>query len=446
MLRHHLVARLGAAVIALGALAPCAGTLAAQHRVQGVLLDSLRAMGPVADAEVLLLPGDRRARTDARGGFEFRDVPPGAYRLTYAALWLDSVGVAPPVRLVDVSRDVTSGLTLLTGSRLTMARSRCGGEMDADRGLVVGEVRDARGRPLAGAIVAARWSETIVGVGPVEPQEYIAADTVLADGRFALCGMREGAEVVVAARHPDGRRTDAIVLAVIPGVYPHDLVVGDLASVARVSGRVTNAAGAAIPRADVLASTSTSGVVRSDSAGQFRLDVQQGSRQLVVRALGFQPRVLDIRVAADEVDLGAIALETVETVLDTVVIRAPAMTREQAEFEYRRRTAVGVFITEDDLRKFPQVTPNAVVSLSPAWVRTFPAGPGDWGDIYFRRGPGFCKPRLFVNGLDWGGDTPSNELRGLVQMAKRVELYRAAFAPGQFADFDGCGAIVVWLF
>lgn len=455
MLRWHLVERLGAAVVAYCVIALCAialsaGALAAQHRVQGVLLDSLRAMGPLAEAEVWLLPGDRRTRTDARGRFEFRDVPPGAYRLTYAALWLDSVGVAPAVRPVDVGRDVTTGLTLRTGSRVAMARTRCGGEMDADRGLVVGEVRDARGRPLAGAIVAARWSETIVGGGPAEPQEYIAADTVLADGRFALCGMREGAEVVVVARHPDGRRTDAIVLAVTPGVYPHDLVVGDVASVSRLSGRVTNAAGAAIPRADVLASASPSGIIRTDSAGQFRLDVQQGSRQLVIRALGFQPRVLDVRVAAGEVDLGAIALEPVETVLDTMVIRASAMTREQAEFDYRRRTLNGVFLDEAQLRRMPVVSPNAIVSQSRAWVRVFRMGGASPGEIRIFQGYSMtggevlCKPRLFVDGRDWGNRTEIDEINSMLAMAKRVEIFRASFAPPQFVDFDGCGALVVW--
>lgn len=441
----HAVAAVGAA-----ALLALAAPLAAQGTVRGVLLDSLRGMGPLAGAEVVLLPGERRVLTDARGRFEFRSLPPGAYRLTYAALWLDSVGVAPPSQDIEVGRDGTLDVFLVTGSRVAMARSRCGGEMDADRGLVVGEVRDARAQPLEGAIVAARWSETVVGGGPAATEEYIAADTVGADGRFALCGMREGAEVVVAAWHPDGRRTEAIVLTVLPGTFAHDLVLGDLARVAQISGRVTNATGAAVPRADVLASSSTSGIVRTDSTGKFLLAVPQGSRQLVVRALGFQPRVLDIRVAADAVDLGAIALEPVETVLDTVVIRAPAMTQAQAEFDYRRRTLNGVFLDESALRRMPVVSPNAIVSQSRSWVRVFRSGGGGPGEVRifqgFSRTGGevLCKPRLFVDGRDWGNEIEVDEINAMLALAKRVEIFRASFAPPQFVDFDGCGALVIW--
>lgn len=448
--RFRIGARLGAAFVVLGSLAGGVGTLDAQGRVEGVLLDSLRAMGPLGDVDVLLLPGDRRARTDARGRFEFRDVPVGKYRLTYAALWLDSVGVTPAVAALDVEAGRTASATLQTGSRFAMARSRCGGEMDADRGLVVGEVRDARAQPLAGAVVAARWSETVVGGGPAATEEYLAADTVGADGRFALCGMREGAEVVVAAWHRDGRRTEAIVLTVLPGTFAQDLVLGDLARVARISGRVTNATGAVVPRADVLASSSTSGIVRTDSTGTFRLEVPQGSRQLVVRALGFQPRVLDIRVAADSLDLGAIALEAVETVLDTVVIRAPAMTQAQAEFDYRRRTLNGVFLDETVLRRMPVVSPNAIASQSRSWVRVFRMGGGGPGEVRIFQGYSMtggeilCKPRLFVDGRDWGNETDVTEINAMLALAKRLEVFRASFAPPQFVDFDGCGSLVIW--
>ncbi|MBX3133752.1 MAG: carboxypeptidase regulatory-like domain-containing protein [Gemmatimonadaceae bacterium] len=418
----------------------------AQGTVRGILRDSLRSFGPLEGAEVVLSPGNRRATTDQRGRFVFSGVPEGTYRVSYPALWLDSVGVAPPTVAVDVRSGRTTDIALVTGSRVALARTRCGGEMDADRGLVVGEVRDARGQSLAGAIVVARWSETVVGGGPVQAEEYISADTVGSDGRFALCGMLAGAEVVVHGRHPDGRRSGAILLAVDPAVYAYDLMLSDPAQSVRLVGRIVNGSGAPVPRAEVIASAATSGTVRTDSAGRFELEIERGSRQLAVRVLGFLPALHEVRATESRTDIGDIVLQPVPTVLDTVVVRANALTREELEYEYRRSTQSGVFIGEADLRKFPQVTPNAIASLSPGWVRATQPSPGNWGDLFFRGPFGFCRPRLFVNGRDWGNTTTSDEVRGLVQMAVRLEMYRATLAPPQFTDFDGCGALVVWLY
>lgn len=437
-----MLSRLASALL----LVSVSASLQAQGSVRGVLLDSLRAMGPLAGAEVVLSPGDRRATTDDRGRFEFAGVAAGAYVLRHRALWLDSLGVAPLSSPVVVPARGTARATLSTGTRQALARDRCAGEMDGDRGIVVGEARDIRGDAAVGAIIVARWSETVVGgSGPVAPEAFIAADTIGADGWYALCGMRVGAEVLVYGQHPDGRRSGAVALVVEPALYAHDLVLGDPARRVRITGRVVNASGAAMPGAEVLGAASAAGVARSDSSGRFELQVESGSRQVVVRILGYLPAVRDVRATEEGTDIGNVVMQPVPTVLDTVVVRAAAPTREELEYEYRRRTQTGAFITEEQLRKLPQVTPNAVAALGSSWIRAAPSRPGDWGDIYFQRGSEACKPRLFVNGLDWGGRTSSDEVRSLLQMAKRIEMYRAAFAPPKFTDFDGCGALVVWL-
>ncbi len=59
------------------------------------------------------------------------------------------------------------------------------------------------------------------------------------------------------------------------------------------------------------------------------------------------------------------------------------------------------------------------------------------------RGAGPCDPRFFVDGWDLGPlDVLDQEM--YLRHAKRIEVYRAAFAPAQFNDFAGCGAVVVW--
>ncbi|MBA3853183.1 MAG: hypothetical protein C0503_02145 [Gemmatimonas sp.] len=441
MMRLLAAPFLGAAILAV---ATCPD-LHAQGGVRGVLIDSLRAMGPLAGAEIVLMPGGHRAQTDERGRFEFRDIPPGPVRVNYAALWLDSVGVAPASAAVEAPARGSAEVTLLTGTRANLALQRCGGVMDIGRGLVVGELREISSEPLVGGVVVARWSELVVGGGPAaRPQEYVAVDTTAADGRYALCGMPDNAEVVVGARHPDGRGTGAIVLRVDPGVLAHDLVVGAPARIVRLRGRVINGSGAPVARAEVLASASTSGVLRTDSTGRFDIQLEEGSRQLVLRALGFRPRLLDVRVGAPMTDLGDVVLDPAAAVLDTVVIRAAPTTVQELEFEQRRRTQIGSFLDEQTLRRLPRATADAVASQSQPWVRA------DAGRILFRSAGGIlagtlCKPRLFVDGSDWGNRTPDDEIQSLMQFARRIEMYRATYAPPEFNDFDGCGALVLWI-
>lgn len=421
-------------------------SLAGQAAVRGVLFDSVRTMAPLANAEVVLEPGGLRSTTDARGRFAFERVAAGSYVLSYAPLWLDSVGVPPVTQRLELGARGARSTALVIRSRAELAARVCGGVMDADRGVVVGEVRDASGAAAAGAIVWARWSEQFVGAARADAAtEYVALDTTGADGRFGLCGMREQSEVVVFGRHPDGRQTGVMALVVAPAVVAFDLVLGDTASRHRVRGRTVNAAGVALPNVDIFGTGATRGVMRSDSLGWFEVAVPAGSRQLAFRTLGFVPRLLEVRSGGDELDLGQVVLEPVPTVLDTMVIRARAMTRQEMEFEERRRVGMGSFLDETILRRAPAVTPAYIAANSRSWVRAFPTKEGDLGGIFFRKGTGFCVPRLYVDGYDWGNRTGADEIRGLLQIAKRIEMHRSTFTPAEFVDFDDCGALVIWL-
>jgi hypothetical protein len=35
-------------------------------------------------------------------------------------------------------------------------------------------------------------------------------------------------------------------------------------------------------------------------------------------------------------------------------------------------------------------------------------------------------------------------MKDLLRTAQRIEIYRAQFAPAEFADPEGCGSIVIW--
>jgi hypothetical protein len=76
------VRRLAASLLAT--VTPLCLLAQAPARVSGFVQDSTGKI--IADAGVMLLPGQRHARTDASGGFRFDSLAPGTYRLTIRRL------------------------------------------------------------------------------------------------------------------------------------------------------------------------------------------------------------------------------------------------------------------------------------------------------------------------------------------------------------------------
>ena len=138
------------------------------------------------------------------------------------------------------------------------------------------------------------------------------------------------------------------------------------------------------------------------------------------------------------VDVGTIALEPLPPELAAVRVTAGPFERERLEFERRRQGALGDFVTDEMLERIPSISAKVVASMVPRLI----AG-GSYPVLKLRRGFGFCDPRFFVDGLDYG-KLGYVEQKLLLQRAKRIEVYTANQAPPKFNDFDGCGAVVVW--
>src|SRR5690606_15956532 len=193
-------------------------------------------------------------------------------------------------------------------------------------------------------------------------------------------------------------------------------------------------------RSDTLVAT------RSGADGQFRLRVPARSAQLLVRAVGYAPQERLLEPAAGaarmpvEIQLRDIVLTSLQE-LGAVEITDAPMTERRLEFEERRKfNFQGTFIDDEELARLPTTT---VQFLSGRVHRSAL----DHGVFKLQRGAGlgglsYCRPRIFVDGVDEGVST---DLKNLLPIAKRIEVYRAAFAPPRFTDFDGCGALVIWL-
>ncbi|MDF1505770.1 carboxypeptidase regulatory-like domain-containing protein, partial [Roseisolibacter sp. H3M3-2] len=143
-----------------------ADSLAARGAVQGVVFDSLLAVGPLAGAEVWVAGTGATARTDAVGRFRLDGLAPGSAEVAVSHPALDALGVATPARAVAVVAGRVTELRLATPSAATLYRAPCGGAPEPGVGLALGVVRVGRdGAPAAGAEVDASWGTLVLGGG-----------------------------------------------------------------------------------------------------------------------------------------------------------------------------------------------------------------------------------------------------------------------------------------
>lgn len=425
--------------IALGAT-----DVGAQQVIRGTLFDSLRTNAPVAGAEIVLFGTGRRVTTDADGHFAFEAVTPGAHTVGYWAPWLDSLAV-PALRAtvqVPASGEV-SDVLLATPSRATAQRSLCGALLGGEQAVVIGEVHDAGRRPIASVPVQAWWNETLIGTGQLERRTLATAAETDALGMFALCGVPRGAELQVYAEAPGAMSAMSATLAIVidAPILRQDLTVGPATALMTVTGRLHGADTSAVPGAVIALRADSAISTLSAADGTFQLRVPARSSQLLIRAVGYAPqeRVIEPAAASSSEGaafrLGDIRLRSLQE-LGVVEITGAPMSERRLAFEERRKfNFQGTFIDDEELARMPKVTTHLLFARVNRSIM-------DHGTFKLMRGSGYCRPRIFVEGVDEGVST---DLKNLLPIAKRIEVYRAAFAPPRFTDFDGCGALVIWL-
>lgn len=418
----------------------------AQRSVEGVLFDSLRTGAPIAGAEVRLLGTAQRVRTDAGGRFRFDSVPGDATGVGFHAPWLDSLDLPALRRSLDARTTPGARVDLATPSFETFFESRCGVPPAPDAALLIGEVRTLDGTPREGSAVAARWTETRVAGRTIETVPMATLDTASAAGAFALCGVPRDSDVDVRA-HGGGMQAGPLRVAVRSHVQRVDLVAGRSGDRTTIRGLVRTAGGSPLPRARVALYGDTARAVMTDSGGRFELrGVAARSGSLEVMAVGFSPALeaLDPRLA--ERDTVRVTLDPLPQRLSEVMITAEALARERAEFEERRRGAIGYFVTEDELKDIPDVSAYTLTAKVPRLLaqqvdRWYPP------ILMLRGSTGVCHPRFFIDGRDHGVMREKdrwNEQWDAMRRAKRVEVYTASNAHPRFNDFNGCGVVVIW--
>lgn len=208
-----------------------------------------------------------------------------------------------------------------------------------------------------------------------------------------------------------------------------------------VSGIVRDTLGRPLPDVEI-ALVDLSRATRSASDGVYALmGVPAGDHQLVFKRVGYEAVALDARVEpGSDVRLDVDLVPTVPE-LAGVVVEGEAPYNRMSAFENRRKTYVGTFLDEAQIRKKKAFATVELVRGS-SGVKLKPVGMSDRFEILMGVGPMTCKPALFLDGI------PTNEALLYTlkpDMIVGLEIYRkSATAPPPYPSSSPCGVIGFW--
>ena len=217
-------------------------------------------------------------------------------------------------------------------------------------------------------------------------------------------------------------------------------------STATLVGKVVSAmTGGPLEGARVVLTSSGRGAF-TDSAGDFRIaDVPAGFVDTVeVSLIGFAEQTAPLRLQAGATSRAVFSLsETVLRVSDIEVeVERSPLRYTLSEFERRRKTANGYFVTPEMIERQDPVYPSDILRRVPG-VSVGARVQGE-AEIRFVHSTVNCYPNLYLNGTFW----PRHNLDELSpEQILALEVYRGTSevplrfqGPGR-AD---CGVIVVW--
>lgn len=217
--------------------------------------------------------------------------------------------------------------------------------------------------------------------------------------------------------------------------------------VSRVTGRVADAVGTAIAKAEVLV-TNTEIRGETGSDGRFDLDgVPAGPIEIVVRRLGYSPAKIPLELDAGEAREIRVLLSPVAMMMDSVAVTASAPVPEKAfgGFEARKARGFGTFITREQIdRKNPRVTTDLFRTVSGVKLLR---EDGTTTIVSARLGSmAYCPVRYFIDGADY--PLYGQSIDTMIQVADigAIEVYPGgATIPPQFGGrTSACGVVAIW--
>jgi carboxypeptidase family protein/TonB-dependent receptor-like protein len=218
-------------------------------------------------------------------------------------------------------------------------------------------------------------------------------------------------------------------------------------SPARLTGRVADAVGSAIVKAEIVVTNTT---FRAETGADGRFDLgglPTGPLEVIVRRLGFSPAKIPLDLGAGELRDIRVLLSPVAMMIDSVAVTAegPAIEMAYGGFEMRRSRGFGTFITREQIeKKNPRVTTDLFRTVSGVKLLRESGTPTV---VSTRLGTtAYCPVRYFIDGASYPLYGQSIDIMVQVADIGAIEVYPGgATVPPQFGGRESaCGVIAIW--
>jgi Carboxypeptidase regulatory-like domain/TonB-dependent Receptor Plug Domain len=214
---------------------------------------------------------------------------------------------------------------------------------------------------------------------------------------------------------------------------------------ATLIGRVTDTLGAPLNGAEITLFKSESIRAISGDSGEFRLTgLPPGTNVFNVRRLGYQPASFTAALKSGRTHRATFALSISAQALPLIAVSDTARTHWLDQFERRRSTSRGTFITRAEIVKRTARMGSDIVRTVPG-VRVIPGRSSGVNQVIMNRGAGGrpCIPTMYVHNMPYSGvldDFSADDIEAL-------EVYVGISEIPPELDKNGrgiCGVIVVW--
>jgi hypothetical protein len=237
----------------------------------------------------------------------------------------------------------------------------------------------------------------------------------------------------------------ALLCVTAPSVVAQDRSTSS--PVVRLTGRVADAVGSAIVKAEILV-TNTSFRAETGMDGRFELaGLPSGPVEVIVRRLGFSPAKIPLQLGAGEIRDIRVLLSPVAMIMDSmsVVAEGPVIEKAFNGFESRKSRGFGTFITREQIeKKNPRVTTDLFRTVSGVKLLRESGTPTV---VSTRLGTmAYCPVRYFIDGANY--PLYGQSIDTMIQVADigAIEVYPGgATVPPQFGGRESaCGVIAIW--
>lgn len=362
------------------------------------------------------------------------------------------------VRAFDASPEplpmVTASPRRFVGAPSCMNVAPVGG----NAGALVGDVRDQRARVQGGARVRASWHQPVMTGGRMVFREQWVEAGADPSGRYALCALPRGVPLTVSARTASASSLRPRIVLSPTGVAPAleltlatERRAAPATATGVVEGRLLAGAGRPVAGAEIRVFPGTTRLI-TDSLGGFRItDAAPGSREFLVRRLGYAPLMVAVDVTAGDTASVVVSLAAAAQQLAPVTIEASVTSLSLGGFELRRaqRTGGGSFIGSAEIRERENSSIEALLR-SFSRVRVEQSGATGETRVYGRGGDNpldsdRCTMNVLVDGAMLPDDSPIGAVPPLREIAG-IEIYQSMGAiPPQFSfAWPKCGLIIIW--